>query len=32
MLEKASLTLIHNDFRERNNKKKGLQNKIEKMD
>ena len=28
MLEKASLSLIGNDFRERNNKKKGLINKI----
>ena len=32
MLEKASLTLIGNDFRERNNKKKGLINNIDRMD
>ena len=29
MLEKASLTLIGNDFRERNNQKKGLMKDIE---
>ena len=32
MQEKASLTLIINDFRERNNKKSELQSKISKLD
>jgi hypothetical protein len=32
MQEKAALTLINNDLQQRNNKKKGLQNKIDKMD